>query len=34
LGCCCDFGWVCSDEDGGCVGGRKIDEKSGWWKER
>jgi hypothetical protein len=27
LDCCCDFGWVCGDEDGGCVGGRKVERK-------
>jgi len=26
LGCvCCGFGWVCGEEDGGCVGGREIE---------
>jgi hypothetical protein len=29
FGCCCGFGCVCGDEDGGCVGGREIDGKSG-----
>jgi hypothetical protein len=32
--CCCGLDWICGDEDGGCVGGRGIDGKSGWWRKK